>query len=109
MAADKILVVITTCDKRQDADMLASGIVEKKLAACAQVSGPITSYYWWEGSLEQAQEWQVKIKTTLSKYGQVEEFIKTSHPYDLPQVVGFPAERASNEFSQWVAEITEQQ
>lgn len=107
MSEPRILVVLTTCDKKEDADRLAEKAVRKRLAACAQISGPITSYYWWKDSLEQAEEWQIRMKTLESGYRRLEEFILKNHSYELPQIVAFPAEKALAEFSRWVAEVSE--
>ena len=60
--------VITTTDSREAADTLGRFAVEARVAACAQVVGPITSTYWWEGKIETAEEWQVIFKTTTQRY-----------------------------------------
>ncbi len=107
MSEPRILAVVTTCDKKEDADRLAKKAVRERLAACAQISGPIISWYWWKGSVEQAEEWQIRMKTPESGYRRLEEFILRNHPYELPQIVAFPAEKALAEFARWVAEISE--
>jgi len=104
---ERLLIVVTTCDQRDDAEKLASLSVEKRLAACAQVSGPITSYYWWKDRQERAEEWQIRMKTTHSGYKRLENFIRENHPYELPQIVAFDVDQALPEFALWVAEITE--
>jgi periplasmic divalent cation tolerance protein len=60
--------VMTTVDARPAADALARSAVSQRLAACAQVSGPIESTYRWQGAIETAEEWQVIFKTTTSRY-----------------------------------------
>ncbi len=55
--------VITTVETREDAERIAKAMVESRLAACAQVAGPITSTYWWKGRIEDATEWQCLLKT----------------------------------------------
>ncbi len=107
MTGQEIVVVITTCDHRDDADRLASDVVRKRLAACAQVSGTITSYYWWKDTMEEAEEWQIRMKTTVSGYQRLETFIKEHHPYELPQIIAFHVDKVLPEFSQWVAEMVE--
>lgn len=49
--------VQTTIENRQDAERIAKALVERRLAACVQIVGPITSTYWWKGSIETAEEW----------------------------------------------------
>ena len=43
--------VMTTVEQRSDAERIARTLVEKRLAACVQVAGPVTSYFHWEGKL----------------------------------------------------------
>ncbi len=108
MHGARILVVVTTCDKRKDADRLAEQVVTKRLAACAQVSGPLTSYYWWKGRRERAEEWQIRMKTVDSGYPRLEDFIRQNHPYELPQIVALEVAHVLPEFARWVAEIVEE-
>ena len=55
--------VMTTVNNQADADTIAGAAVSERLAACVQVIGPISSTYWWQGSLESADEWLCLIKT----------------------------------------------
>ena len=57
-------MVTTTIDSPDAADALAKAAVTVRLAACAQVVGPVRSAYWWEGAVEEAEEWVVTLKTT---------------------------------------------
>ncbi len=102
-----LLCVVTTCGTKEDADSLARLVVERHIAACAQVSGPITSIYWWKGQMEEEQEWQVRFKILASSYQLVQDAIRKNHPYELPQIVAFGIEEALPEFAQWVAENSE--
>src|SRR5437773_10580059 len=60
--------VVTTTDSRDAAEALSKSAVEARVAACGQVSGPITSTYWWEGKVETAEEWRITFKTPLDRY-----------------------------------------
>jgi periplasmic divalent cation tolerance protein len=57
------LQVVTTTSERKDAETLADAVLESRLAACVQISGPIDSRYWWNGRIEKANEWLLTIKT----------------------------------------------
>lgn len=59
----EFISVQTTFNSKEGAQKIAEAIVRRRLAACAQVSGPITSTYWWEGKLEQSEEWVCTAKT----------------------------------------------
>jgi len=107
MEKTSLLVLVTTCGTQEDANRLARMLVEKRIAACAQVSGPITSFYWWENRIEEDQEWQVKFKIPAANYELAKDTLRKNHPYELPQIVAFDIKKALPEFVQWVAENTE--
>ena len=96
--------VTTTTEKREDADRIASWLVEQRMAACVQVSGPITSCYRWKGEVETAEEWRCTIKTTAQAYEHVEEAIRKLHPYDEPQILATSITAGSKGYLQWLTD-----
>ena len=60
--------VVTTAEKREDAEKIARAVVEKRLAGCVQILGPVTSIYWWKGNVETAEEWQCVMKSRSDLY-----------------------------------------
>ncbi len=71
-----------------DAEQLARLALEHRLAACAQVEGPITSFYWWKGKLERSEEWRIMFKATPDQLSLLESRILASHPYEIPEWIG---------------------
>src|SRR5262245_41834694 len=84
------LNVVTTVGSREQADALAMGAVLAHVAACAQVAGPLTSTYWWDGEVQTAEEWQVVFKTAADRYDALEAFVLANHEYDLPELLALP-------------------
>ncbi len=97
-----IVIVVTTLPNREQAVKMARMLVERRLAACAQISGPITSTYWWKGKVEEDEEWQVKAKSCRERFDELSRAIRESHPYELPQIVAIPASEILEEFAQWI-------
>lgn len=107
MADFECVQAITTIDKQVKAAALARSVVEARLAACAQVHGPIASTYWWQGKVETAWEWQVVFKTTAAAYPALEAHVKSAHDYDLPEVIMVPIATGSPAYLEWIkAETT---
>jgi periplasmic divalent cation tolerance protein len=102
----RFLQVQTTTDSRAEAVELARGAVQARLAACAQVSGPVASTYWWEGTLERAEEWLLTLKLPTSGYQALADFIVRSHSYDEPEIVATPIVAGSEGFLSWIEEET---
>ncbi|HWP32997.1 MAG TPA: divalent-cation tolerance protein CutA [Solirubrobacterales bacterium] len=96
------LQVSTTTASEEEARRIASALLERRLAACVQVVGPIESRYWWEGKIEDASEWLCLIKTAASRYGEVEATIAELHSYDEPEVVATPIVAGREGYLEWV-------
>ncbi len=77
-------------------------LVERCLAACVQVVGPITSTYRWEGRVETAEEWQCVIKTGRALWDGVEQAIRELHPYQVPEIIALPIECGSRAYLEWI-------
>ncbi|MFG3494012.1 divalent-cation tolerance protein CutA [Streptomyces sp. NPDC047928] len=100
------MTVLTTTDSAAKAEELARGAVEARLAACAQISGPVTSVYRWQGAVETAPEWQVLFKTAETTYDALEAYILRVHDYDTPEIIATPVVRGSAAYLEWVARET---
>jgi periplasmic divalent cation tolerance protein len=94
--------VVTTTDKREDAERIARELVEQRLAACVQLVGPISSIYRWQGQIETAQEWQCWAKTRRDLYDAVEQAIRVLHPYEVPEILAVPIVAGSAAYLEWL-------
>ncbi|MHC0429830.1 divalent-cation tolerance protein CutA [Streptomyces sp. O3] len=101
-----VLTVLTTTDAAEKAEAIARGAVDARLAACAQISGPVTSVYRWNGGIETDEEWQVLLKTTAERYPELEEWITEAHDYDTPEIIATPVLRGSAAYLDWVVQET---
>ena len=100
-----LVQVLTTIDTREAAEHIARVAVERRLAACAQISGPIRSIYRWKGKIETADEWLCTLKTTSARFAEVERAINELHSYETPEIVAIPA-AGSGEYLSWVEDAT---
>ena len=103
MKVDAIQVVTTTAEK-QDAEKIAAAVLEKRLAACVQVSGPIDSSYWWNQRIETAREWTCTIKTRRDLYPRLEKLLLELHPYDQPEIIAMALVEISAGYAKWLGE-----
>ena len=97
------IAVLTTIDSLEQARTIASELVERKLAACAQIS-TIESFYAWEGATQNEREFRILIKTMAENYQAVEAAIRELHSYDLPAIYAFDMEHIFEPYAEWVAE-----
>jgi periplasmic divalent cation tolerance protein len=96
--------VVTTAPTREQAAEIGQHLLDRRLAGCVQVSGPISSSYWWEGKVETAEEWYCIIKTTAARYPEVEAAIRAVHQYDVPEILAFPVAFGSRSYLDWLAD-----
>ena len=104
---EKYIQVVTTAEHREDVERIARTLVERRLAACVQIVGPISSIYRWRGAIETAQEWQCWIKSRGSLFVQIEQTIRGLHPYEVPEILALPILTGNADYLAWLEQETE--
>ena len=98
----KLLVVVTSLPSLEAAKGLARALVEQNLVACVQLTEGIQSIYRWEGKICEEQEVMLSAKTTEPRWLEILAFIKSAHPYDLPEILAFAPEQYERQYGKWV-------
>lgn len=98
------IVVLTTSDDRATLEKIADALIEKRIAACVQVGGPISSTYRWEGKSQRAEEWTCSIKTMGGYFHNVELTIRELHNYEQPQILGLAVTAGGDGYLTWMME-----
>ncbi len=99
---DSLIIISTTFEQKEDGARVARLLLDERLVACAQLSGPISSYYHWDGSIADSMEFSLSLKTTGSLYAKVEARLKDIHPYELPEIISQTVTHVSEEYMEWV-------
>ncbi|MHB1036204.1 MAG: divalent-cation tolerance protein CutA [Pirellulales bacterium] len=94
--------VVTTTQHKADAEKIAQTLVARRLAACIQVLGPITSTYWWQGKIETAEEWLCVAKSSRARWDDLEKAIRELHPYEVPEILAVPVVAGSAGYLEWL-------
>lgn len=97
-----VILVVTNLPDSESAFNLARQLVDLRLAACVNVLPAVTSFYEWEGKLEQSTEHTLVVKTLRARYAEVERAIVERHPYTLPEVVAVDVTHGLPAYLQWV-------
>ena len=93
-------------DDADRADAIVGSLLAGHLVACGQRSGPAVSRYWWKGSVEQAEEWLVVLKTRSALASRVIDAVVAGHPYETPAVVVLPILTGAPAYLDWIDEVT---
>lgn len=96
-----MLVAWTTVGSRSDAETLAAGIIDRSLAACVQVDGPIASHYRWKGKPERTEEFRLCCKLMPAQLLALEAHVLRHHPYSTPEWVVVRAEHVGEKYLSW--------
>lgn len=101
------MLVITTAPSHEIAQELAHELVHQKVAACVNIIPGINSIYTWKGDICSDQEKILLIKTKQDLVSDgVIPIIKSIHPYDVPEIIGIPVIFGSQEYLNWIDEVT---
>jgi len=100
------IVVFVTTSNEQDAAAIGRALVEERLAACANLVGPIRSIYRWRDAVEDASEYLLLIKTQAGLYPALEARVKELHPYEVPEIIAVDIEKGSPSYLDWIREST---
>ena len=96
------IVTFCTCPDLNTAEKIARHLVENKQAACVNVLPGITSIYRWNNHIETAEEHLLVIKSASQYYEAIENTIRSHHPYEIPEIVALPIDRALPEYINWI-------
>jgi periplasmic divalent cation tolerance protein len=96
--------VTTTLPDQEAAHRLGGRLLEERLAACAQVAGPVSSAYWWHGKVETASEWFCHLKTTAARVPALISRIRELHPYETPEIIALPVTEGDPGYLAWIEE-----
>jgi periplasmic divalent cation tolerance protein len=64
---------------------------------------PCTSTYRWRGNIETATEVPLLIKTTRDAYPRLEQLIRATHPYELPEIIAVPVKAGLPAYLDWIS------
>ena len=100
------VVVLVTASSGEEAEKIASLLLERQKAACVNIVPGVHSRFWWQGKLESAQESLLIIKTRADLVPELTEIVKKAHSYTVPEVVALPIVGGNRDYLAWVDQET---
>ena len=100
-----LAILVTTVDSLVQAQRLTRAVIEKKLAACVQVT-PLVSHYVWEGSYCETNEFKLEMKLRAEDYPILADFVRSAHNYETPEIIRLSVEAVEPAYLAWVYEVT---
>ena len=103
----ELLVVLTTVTDIDTAKSLAHQIIAQQLVACCNIVPGVSSIYRWQGELRDDQECLLVMKTVKERYLELETFVRSRHPYEVPELLALPVTTCFKEYLSWVVNQTD--
>jgi periplasmic divalent cation tolerance protein len=100
---EKLVIITTSFEHKEDAERIAALLIDRRLIACGQISAPITSIYKWQGKVVTATEFLLSSKTLARHYPTVEQIILQEHPYETPEIIAQEISFVSKAYKDWLS------
>ncbi|MFH1374237.1 MAG: divalent-cation tolerance protein CutA [bacterium] len=100
----RVVFISVPCE---EANNLAKGMLNERLAACVNIVPKIESWYWWDDKIEHDNEAMLIVKTTQQRFDALREWVVVNHPYGLPEIIALPISEGLPQYLAWVKKETE--
>ncbi|PZL89194.1 divalent cation tolerance protein CutA [Pantoea graminicola] len=98
----KAVVILCTAPDQTTAQQLAALALEARLATCVTLLPGATSWYRWQGKIEQSSEVQMLLKCDSDRQQALCDLLKAAHPYDVPELLALPVQYGDSEYLSWL-------
>jgi periplasmic divalent cation tolerance protein len=96
------LVLLVTTDSSQEAERIASELLDQRKAACVNIVPGVSSSFWWQEKLDSAEENLLLIKTRASVLDEVVSLVKQVHSYEVPEIIALPIISGNQDYLEWI-------
>jgi periplasmic divalent cation tolerance protein len=101
------VVALSTAGSREEAERIATALVDERLAACVNLVAPLTSIYRWKGAVEHAEEVLLVIKTRRAVVSRLTARLAALHSYDVPELIVLPIVAGATPYLDWLRAETD--
>ena len=95
-------LIMVTASSREEAEKIATTLLERKLIACANILGPVSSRFWWQGKIDSAEEYMIFMKTKQELFDQIVDNVKQLHSYEVPEIIALPIVEGAKPYLEWI-------
>lgn len=97
----KIVIFVTT-DTQEEAQKIATRLLNQRKVACVNIVPRVDSLFWWQGKLDSARESLVIAKTKASLLPEVVSLVKDVHSYEVPEIIALPIIGGNEDYLNWI-------
>jgi len=96
------IVVIMTTSNKEEAAKIVRSLLKERLIACANIVGPVSSLFWWQGKIDEENEFLVFMKSHKSLFERLSERVTEIHSYEVPEIIALPIIEGSPPYLKWL-------
>ncbi|XP_068770352.1 protein CutA isoform X3 [Struthio camelus] len=97
-------IAFINCLNEQIAKDIARAIMDKKLAANVNILPKTSALYFWKGEIEESTEILLLVKTRTSKIGELSNYVRSIHPFEIPEIISLPIDQGNPLYLKWIEE-----
>ncbi len=105
MNSKAIQIFVSIADSEQ-AQKIATTLLQERLVACAQLLPQMQSFYRWQGKIQSDTEHLLIFKTQKIHFRAVVDVIKILHSYDVPEIVALDIVDGAADYLTWIKNET---
>lgn len=99
------IIILVTCKDKQEAEKITQSLLKEHLIACANIVIPVTSFFYWSGKIDKAEECLIVMKSRMDLFTQVAERVKGLHSYEVPEILALPIVEGSKAYLDWMSSV----
>lgn len=96
------IIILCTINSIENAETIANNLVQDRLAACINIIPQIQSVYFWNGKIQNDEEFLLLIKTKKNLFNSVKEKIEKLHPYEIPEIISIDIADGNKNYFDWI-------
>ena len=101
------VVVLITAPSSEVGERIAALLLERRLAACVNLLGPVHSLYTWQGEIHSDQEVLLLVKSRAELFEEhLIPAVREVHPYELPEIIALPVVAGLPSYLDWIEQVT---
>lgn len=104
MSARSVSLITVSVPTKKEGLEIAQKLLKEKHIACAQILGPVSSHFRWNGRISSAEEYILLCKTTRTKTRGAVKIIEELHSYSCPVIEILPVTISNAKTMQWLTE-----
>jgi len=96
------VIVLMTTATREEAEKITTRLLDERLIACANITGPVLSLFWWKGEISRENEFLTIMKTRAELFRELAKAVKRMHSYEVPEIIAVPILKGEQSYMEWL-------